>query len=844
MCGRYAIAYSSEELPSHFQSQHLPVEPRLAKGEHHDRSYNVAPTSDGAVYRAKDHELRYMKWGLVPHWTKSVKDFKTYKTFNARVENLQESRMWAQCCQNKRCVIPLNGYYEWVTKGKKKIPYYVVRKDGKLAFVAGLYDYLESEDLWTYSIITAKAPKELTWLHTRMPVILEPGSEAWDTWMDPEKTDWTQEELDELLAANYDDKMLAVYQVSEEVNKVGSSSESMVKPIFKEDKDKFKLERFPEEEEGGEAEGEPATKRFKAEAKEPESGKGLTGKIGGGYDVKKEQRGRMVGPDQEEDLEIPETAVADENADEIEEAFVKDDEDVDLEEEYLKQSEDEEVAEEDLEDVAGGDDEEYVEGADDNEVGSDYEVAQEGEKEEDITTGQSIGERVKNEDTARAEEGNLSKADIRKEQRTRKNKTSATAKGDTGEHSAKWGSMTASEAGRKGGSRSSRSGNTGGAEEEEEGEGTSGHRGRGNFGKGDTGEHSARWGSMTASEAGRKGGRKSSRSGNTGGDEGEEEEETSGRKGSGNYGKGDTGEHSARWGSMTASEAGRKGGRKSSRSGNTGGDEGEQEEGEETSGHKGRGNFGKGDTGEHSARWGSMTASEAGRKGGRKSSRSGNTGGGDEGEEEEEISGRKGSGNFGKGDTGEHSARWGSMTASEAGRKGGRKSSRSGNTGGGDEGEEEEETSGRKGSGNYGKGDTGEHSARWGSMTASEAGRKGGRKSSRSSNTGGDEGEEEGEETSGHKGRGNFGKGDTGEHSARWGSMTASEAGRKGGRKSSRSSNTGGDEGEEEEGEETSGRKGSGNYGKGDTGEHSSRWGSMTASEAGKKGGRTRKQHT
>ncbi|QLL30548.1 hypothetical protein HG536_0A03660 [Torulaspora globosa] len=677
MCGRYAIAYSSEELPSHFQSQHLPVTPQLAKGEHHDRSYNVAPTSDGAVYRAKDHELRYMKWGLIPHWTKSVKDFKTYKTFNARVENLLESRMWAQCCKNKRCVIPLNGYYEWVTKGKKKIPYYVVRSDGKLAFVAGLYDYLESEDLWTYAVITAKAPKELTWLHTRMPVLLEPGSEAWETWMNPDKTDWTQEELDELLAANYDDKMLSVYQVSEEVNKVGSSSESMVKPIFKEDSGKFNLERFPEEEEhGGAAEGEPETKRFKAEAKEPESGKGLSGKIGGGYDVKKERRGRMVGPDQEEDLEIPETAVAGENAEEIEEAFVRDEEDVDLEEEYLKQSEDEEVEEGDLENVAGEDDEEYVEGGDDNEAGSDYEVVQEGEKEEDRAAGESIGERVKNEDTARAEEGNLSKADVRKEQRSRKNKTSATAKGDTGESSSKWGSMTASEAGRKGGTRSSRRGNTRGAQEEEEGEeeDTSGRRGRGNFGKGDTGEQSSRWGSMTASEAGRKGGRKSSRSGNTGGAEGEEgEEEASGRKGSGNYGKGDTGEHSARWGSMTASEAGRKGGRKSSRSGNTGGAEGEEGE-EEASGRKGSGNYGKGDTGEHSARWGSMTASEAGKKGGRKSSRSGNTGGAGEEEEGEgeETSGHKGRGNFGKGDTGEHSARWGSMTASEAGKKGGR----------------------------------------------------------------------------------------------------------------------------------------------------------------------------
>lgn len=242
MCGRYAIAYNSEELPSHFKSFGLEVHPKVNKNDHFDRSFNVAPTTSGAVLRAKDRELRYMKWGLVPNWTKDVKGFNTYRTFNARVENLQESKMWMACCNRKRCVIPVSGYYEWKTKGKQKTPYYVVRKDGKLLFLAGLYDYLESEDLWTYTIITGNAPEELKWLHHRMPVVLEPGTEAWDNWMDSNKTQWTQKELNELLAAHYDDEILQVYQVSTAVNKVGNNSQELVKPILKQDKNKFNVE--------------------------------------------------------------------------------------------------------------------------------------------------------------------------------------------------------------------------------------------------------------------------------------------------------------------------------------------------------------------------------------------------------------------------------------------------------------------------------------------------------------------------------------------------------------------------------------------------------------------------
>lgn len=96
-----------------------------------------------------------MKWGLVPHW--STKEDKTLSTTNARAENLVEGGgMWGSLRGTKRCVIPCQGYaccrciwhviheqrryYEWLTKGKQKIPHYTKRNDGGIMLLAGLYD--------------------------------------------------------------------------------------------------------------------------------------------------------------------------------------------------------------------------------------------------------------------------------------------------------------------------------------------------------------------------------------------------------------------------------------------------------------------------------------------------------------------------------------------------------------------------------------------------------------------------------------------------------------------------------------------------------------------------------
>lgn len=147
-------------------------------------SYNFAPGNHGIVYRAdtpdwgsgrgrhdagdtetetnqegEQHEARYklqsMKWGLIPFWTKRNPDYGSLmKTINCRDDSLIEDKgMWTSMKRKKRCVVIAQGFYEWLKKGKDKIPHYTKRKDGKLMCFAGLWDCVQYEGLWVRSVI-------------------------------------------------------------------------------------------------------------------------------------------------------------------------------------------------------------------------------------------------------------------------------------------------------------------------------------------------------------------------------------------------------------------------------------------------------------------------------------------------------------------------------------------------------------------------------------------------------------------------------------------------------------------------------------------------------------------
>ena len=236
-------------------------------------TYNFAPGSHGLVYRAdvpdygsggrlhdndqlpedatnqtdvsstqlkdpKDtrYKLQSMKWGLIPFWTKRNPDYgSVMRTINARDDSLaSKGGMWNTMKQRKRCIVVAQGFYEWLKKngGKEKIPHYVKRQDEQLMCFAGLWDCVQyegsDEKHYTYTIITTDSNKQLSFLHDRMPVILENGSDQLRTWLDPSRSEWSKE-LQSLLKP-FDGK-LDCYPVSKDVGKVGNNSPTFIVPV-------------------------------------------------------------------------------------------------------------------------------------------------------------------------------------------------------------------------------------------------------------------------------------------------------------------------------------------------------------------------------------------------------------------------------------------------------------------------------------------------------------------------------------------------------------------------------------------------------------------------------------
>ncbi|KAF7795134.1 hypothetical protein EIP86_006281 [Pleurotus ostreatoroseus] len=206
--------------------------------------HNIAPRTQAPVIRRRQAGsaptdgntsktvLHTMKWGLVPHWAKHEDN--SMNTINARYEALIEGGgMWGSIKGRKRCALPCEGYYEWLKKGKERIPHFTKREDGKLMLLAGMYDIANIEGqttpLWTFTIVTTGAAEDFRWLHDRQPVILS-TTESLQAWLDTSSQSWTPD-LSKLVQPYSGDAKLTCYAVPQEVGKVGAESSTFIQPI-------------------------------------------------------------------------------------------------------------------------------------------------------------------------------------------------------------------------------------------------------------------------------------------------------------------------------------------------------------------------------------------------------------------------------------------------------------------------------------------------------------------------------------------------------------------------------------------------------------------------------------
>src|SRR4051794_5507760 len=175
MCGRYATTRSDTDLSLLFDAP--------AVGEPLGPSWNVAPTDPVPVVRMSERRggrvLDTARWGLLPPWAGDPRA--GARMINARSETVATSPAFAPSFARRRCLVPADGWFEWVRDGKAKQAYYMTPADGAPLAFAGIWTMWRGE-LLTCSVLTAAASGPLARVHDRMPLILPP--ERWAGWLD------------------------------------------------------------------------------------------------------------------------------------------------------------------------------------------------------------------------------------------------------------------------------------------------------------------------------------------------------------------------------------------------------------------------------------------------------------------------------------------------------------------------------------------------------------------------------------------------------------------------------------------------------------------------------------
>jgi putative SOS response-associated peptidase YedK len=174
MCGRTVLSTPPDDLREIFGLEEMPeLTPR----------YNVAPSQPIAVVR-EPRRLELLRWGL------ASKPGTHHAGINVRIETVARAPAYRASFQSRRCLIVVDGFFEWHRQGKTSHPFLLRRPDGKPFALAGIWDRsitADGEVVDACAVITRPAEGPVAEIHDRMPLILVP--EQYEAWLDRQQRD-------------------------------------------------------------------------------------------------------------------------------------------------------------------------------------------------------------------------------------------------------------------------------------------------------------------------------------------------------------------------------------------------------------------------------------------------------------------------------------------------------------------------------------------------------------------------------------------------------------------------------------------------------------------------------
>lgn len=200
-----------------------------------EQSFAVRPFDSAVIVSATPNGIkagRADQWSLIPPFAKERR--LKYSTFNARLDKLQSSAVWRTAFPKRRCLVPVNGFFERVAEkgATKKRPFYIQHREQNPFCFAGLWslwhDEEDKKDLLTFTVITTEPNdlmKEIG--HHRMPCIVE--SSEYQSWLDPNNLD--EGALTNCIRTPFAGDALSAYAVGYDINYRDRKGAETIKPL-------------------------------------------------------------------------------------------------------------------------------------------------------------------------------------------------------------------------------------------------------------------------------------------------------------------------------------------------------------------------------------------------------------------------------------------------------------------------------------------------------------------------------------------------------------------------------------------------------------------------------------
>ncbi len=195
--------------------------------------YNITPGSDILAVSSENsfRKLNLYRWGYLPSWVGSSSKVKP--VINAVSETVTQKKFFVSAIKNSRCIVPMDGFYEWKSQldTKRKIPYFIKAKDDLSLAVAGISSSVTTKvdstivKVTTCAILTCAANFVVSPIHNRMPVLL--SKENWNLWLSNDELNVSV--LAEIFKSEESNNLVA-HKVSTLLNNPKNDSPNLIDP--------------------------------------------------------------------------------------------------------------------------------------------------------------------------------------------------------------------------------------------------------------------------------------------------------------------------------------------------------------------------------------------------------------------------------------------------------------------------------------------------------------------------------------------------------------------------------------------------------------------------------------